>query len=230
MPGFILKLLMLAMVIWSCLTQAATDDRIIVILETEIGNVSIAIDGVRAPTAAEYILGYIDRGQYNGASLYRSGSLDASPVRQLVQGGVLQGALNSDTPPDLVGYGVTLLPDWESTAQSGLQHRRGSVSLARDLLDTGHVIPELVFCLRDIPTMDAGGNGRFDNKGFPIIGEVVAGFDVIEAVSRRERQGATNIAFLRGEILSAPVAITRAYRQHVLPVNATSHDKDSKED
>ena len=37
-----------------------------------------------------------------------------------------------------------LLPDFETTADSGLRHTQGTVSLARDLLDTGSVTPALL--------------------------------------------------------------------------------------
>ena len=70
--------------------------------------------------AAAYFLDYIDRGQYDGATLYRSLPMDGEAIPQLVQGGVLKDALNSTQPIDLASYGVkTLLPEWTTTAESG---------------------------------------------------------------------------------------------------------------
>ena len=217
----LLKLLTLAALLFAGAVSAAVTERVHVVLETELGRVVLAIDTERAPLAANYFLRYIDRGDYDGANLYRSASLDGLPTPQLVQGGLLAGALNSTHPVDPLAFGVgSLLPEWDTTAESGLRHLRGSISLARDLLDTGHVIPEIVFCLRDIPRMDAGNNGRPDALGFPVIGEVLSGMDVIDTVSQAQLDGATSISFLEGQILSNPITIKHAYRRQIQPAEA----------
>lgn len=189
-----------------------------VTLETDLGPIELTLWPQHAPLAAGYLLDYIDRGLYDGATLYRSASLDGDPTPQIIQGGVLAAALNSEKQINPQDFGVTaLLPDWETTQESGLVHLKGSVSLARDLLNTGQVIPEIVLCLRDVPNMDAHPDGRPDARGFPVIGEVVVGLDVLNSVSNRELKGATNISFLQGQILTVPVTITRAYRTHAAP-------------
>ena len=209
-----LILLATALLVFTGCAKQSGQKPVMVILETQLGNITLALDTQRAPQAANYLLTYVDNGQYDGATLYRSASLDQQQPAQLVQGGLLQGALNSSTAVNPADYGVTrLLPEWQSTAQTGLRHQRGSISLARDLLATGQVIPELVFCLRDIPSMDAGGDGRLDNQGFPVFGQVVEGMDIIQTVSQSELNGATTIGFLEGQILSQPLTIVRAYRQ-----------------
>jgi peptidyl-prolyl cis-trans isomerase A (cyclophilin A) len=219
----LLKSLTLAALLFAGAVSAAVNEGVHVVLETRLGTVVIAIDTERSPRAANYFLGYVDRGDYNGASLYRSASLDGQPMPQLVQGGLLSGALTSTGPVDPSAFGVaSLLPTWDTTADSGLRHRRGSISLARDLLDTGQVIPEIVFCLRDIPRMDAGSSGRPDALGFPVIGEVLSGMDVIDAISRARLEGATSISFLEGQILSDPITITHAYRRQTEQAQATN--------
>ena len=205
-----------AVTVMLCIAAGPTsaDERVKVVLETSLGRVVLAIDTQKAPEAASYFLGYVDRGQYDGAHLYRSASLDKQPEPQLIQGGILLDALNSTAPIDPSQYGVSsLLPKWETTADTGLRHTRGSLSLARDLLATGHVIPELVVCLRDIPRMDATAEGSPDAAGFPVIGEVLTGMDIMDAVSHAELKGETNIAFLNGQILSKPISISQAYRE-----------------
>lgn len=183
-----------------------------VVIETTLGEVVIELDMDRAPIAASYWLGYIDRGQYDGATLYRSASLDRQQPPQLVQGGLLLDALNQSRRIDPAEHGVLLQPEFETTDDSGLTHSAGAVSLARDLVDTGHLIPEVVFCLRAAPSMDAGVRNVPDDRGFPVIGRVVSGIEVIEAASRQALDGPTTIPFLRGQILTDPVTILRAYR------------------
>lgn len=204
---------------WNECISAEHVDPVSVILETELGNIELSLSLNEAPVAASYLLEYIDGGLYDGATLYRSASLDSNPTPQIIQGGILAAALNTNGTVNPADYGVTaLLPLWESTRESGLLHRKGSVSLARDLLSTGQVIPELVLCLRDVPSMDASPNGRPDSRGFPVIGEVVTGMTLLNSVTDRELEGATRISFLQGQILTTPVIITRAYRKNAAPI------------
>ncbi len=189
-----------------------------VMLETTLGPIVMSIDVASAPLAGNYLLGYIDAGRYDGATLYRSAALDGAAAPQLIQGGMLAGALTQSGAVDPADYGVTeLLPVWETTSESGRQHRRGTVSLARDLLATGSVIPELVICLRDTPAMDEHGRQIPDSRGYPAIGSVVSGMAVVEQVTQQPLDGATAIPFLAGQILSAPITITRAYRLRTDP-------------
>jgi peptidyl-prolyl cis-trans isomerase A (cyclophilin A) len=197
-----------------CTTVAAQEARVAVVLETPLGAIELAIDIENSPLAANYWLGFVDRGQYDGATLYRSGSLDGGDTPQLVQGGLLEAALISQEPVNPADYGVQeLLVEWDSARPNEGQHRRGTIGLVRDLLQTGSVIPEIVFTLRDAPSMNEGLEGRFDARGFPVIGEVTRGIEIIEEISRLEANGATSIPFLEGEILTVPVEIVRAYRQ-----------------
>ena len=183
---------------------------VLIKLETQLGDIVVAMDDERAPLTTAYFRGYVERGQYDGATLYRSASLDGEEEPQIVQGGIMVGALSAVDPIDITRFGVHYLDDIESTSDTGLVHKRGAVSFARDLLYTAHVIPEIVFCLRDVPTMDANGRARPDNRGFPVSGRVVSGLEVIDKVSRMPVGGATTIPFLQGQVLSEPIVIERA--------------------
>ncbi len=190
-------------------------------LDTHLGNITLALDLERAPVAATYFLGYVDRGQYDGATIYRAASLDGAAPGQLIQGGLLRAALTATAPVDLAAYGIEGLPVFETTGQSGLLHERGTVSLARDLLDSGDAIPEIVFYLRPAPRIDEDGMDWPDRRGYPAIGRVLEGMDVVDAIAERERAGRTTIEFLQGQILSEPVRILRARR--IAVVTATDN-------
>jgi len=179
--------------------------------ETTLGDIVVAMDNERAPLTTEYFLGYVQRKQYDGATLYRSASIDDDPTPQIVQGGIMSGALTAEGNILPEQYGADYLEVIEATNQTGIRHERGTVSFARDLLFTGHVIPEIVFCLRDVPAMDANGRTKPDTQGFPASGRVVSGMDVIERVTQQALGGTTRIPFLEGQILSEPVIIKRAY-------------------
>ena len=192
-------------------------------LETTLGTVVIQMDRQQAPLTTAYFLEYVDRGQYDGATLYRAASLDGQSEPQIVQGGMMLGALTAATKVNPADYGVSYLQTVEATDKTGITHQRGTVSFARDLLYTGYVIPEIVFCLRDVPEMNADGRDKPDREGFPAAGKVISGMDVIEAVTRRALGGETTIPFLQGQVLTAPVEILKAYSLPAAGVSLSGH-------
>lgn len=191
--------------------QANGDKPVIVVVETARGEVHIEVLVDRAPKTAAYFLEMVDAGHYEGATFYRSAALDGREAPQVVQGGLLHPWLQGDAgrePPT----GVPTLPFTENTALSGLSHRTGTVSMARDLLQTGDVIPEFFICLRDAPNLDYGQSKRPDSHGFPAFGRVVQGMEVLSDIAAGETRGKTHVSLLRNQMLSVPAAITRAYR------------------
>lgn len=181
-------------------------------LETAAGRIVIEVFEARAPQTAAYFLGLVDEGRYDGGCFYRSTRLDVPEGPQLIQGGVLAGALTSEVPTSVAPHRPPLLEDFETTEQTALTHREATVSLARDLLGTGFVLPELFICLGDFPQLDFGGRTEPDDRGFPAFGQVVDGLDVVRQIAQRETRGATPIAMLQGQVLTEPVQISRAFR------------------
>lgn len=184
----------------------------LVVLETSVGTMTLKLDTVRAPKTSAYFLSIVDAGLYNGATFYRSASLDEHPEVQLIQGGILVNALTQTGPISASQFDMPVLQDIESTDQTGIRHQRGILSFARDLLDTGVVIPELVIYLRDASWADQGVRTVPDDRGFPAFGTIIDGMDVVEVIAQQDTKGATSIDFLRGQILTHPIVIERAYR------------------
>jgi peptidyl-prolyl cis-trans isomerase A (cyclophilin A) len=70
----------------------------------------------------------------------------------------------------------------ETTRQSGLRHRRGTVSLAR--FAPGAVYDSFFVCLRDEAQLDAGGLRHPDGLGFAAFASVIEGFEGLERLYR----------------------------------------------
>lgn len=187
-------------------------DVVNVVLETDLGNMVLAVDVDHAPTTSAYFLKMIDQGLYDGATFYRSASLDGEDGPQIIQGGILQGALTQTGPVSATNFQMPTLPSVERTSLTGLSHQAGTVSFARDLLDTGVVIPEIFICLRACAWADEGARSVPDTDGFPAFGTVLEGMDTVAAIANQETNGATSIRFLQGQIHTSPVFIRKAYR------------------
>ncbi|NNL64755.1 MAG: peptidylprolyl isomerase [Myxococcales bacterium] len=180
---------------------------------TEAGEIAIEVFATAAPRTAAYFLALVDSGAYAGCAFYRSTDLGVEAGPRLIQGGPLARVLAPSASADVGAAGAfRLLEAFETTAESGLRHEAGSVSLARDLLDTGHALPEVFLCLGRFPQLDAGGRSEPDARGFPAFGRIVRGLDVAQRIAGGETNGATPIAMLSGQILTRPVRIDRVSR------------------
>ncbi len=194
--------------------KAGDTGEIQVCLDTEEGNIVITVESQAAPDTAAYFLRLIDEGAFDGATFHRSGAsfIADADERQIIQGGVLYKTMTGEDRRPIADVGQPLLNSFETTEQSGLRHRSGTVSLARDLLGTGAAIPEIFICLRDSPEFDANGRSEPDTLGFPAFASVVDGMDVVRRISCKDRSGATRSSVLAGQILAQPVVIKRARR------------------
>lgn len=183
-----------------------------VMLETDMGNMVLGLDTQHAPITSAYFLRIIDGGLYDGATFYRSASLDGEPEPQIIQGGILQDALTQTGPISATDFEMPTLPSVERTSKTGLAHQAGTISFARDLLDTGVVIPEIFICLRACAWADEGARTVPDTAGFPAFGKVLEGLETVQAIADQETQGETSISFLKGQIHTTPIVIRKAYR------------------
>jgi len=177
------------------------------VLSTAVGVIEIEVHEAVAPSTTQFVRRLVEAGHFDGAAFYRSTRLGVDGRDSLIQGGPFAPVFtgSSSSAPD-----IDVLEVVESTSQTGMFHRRGTVSLARDLIATGHVLPELFICLDDYPELDAGGRSEPDDHGFPAFGYVTAGLDVATAIASRECGGASPFARLEGELLTEPVPIISA--------------------
>ena len=178
-----------------------------VLISTDLGEVEIEIYSEQAPTTAAYFLNIIEQGLYNNGTIYRAATLDDDPQMQFIQAGMLENLLTQTGPISANNYNFPVLREIESTEQTGLTHEAGTVSFARDLLDTRYVIPDIFICLRTCSWADAYGRDKPDTKGFPAFGKVTRGLDVLQKIASGKTEGATTIPFLQGQILTQPIRI-----------------------
>ncbi len=163
-------------------------------IETEMGAMTFDIYEAQAPIAARNFLRYVDEDRLEGASFYRTVTLDNQPNND-VKIEVIQGGLGEST--------ANALPpiEHETTQQSGIRHLDGTLSMAR--MDIGTAASDFFVCIGDQPELDFGGKRNPDGQGFAAFGRLVQGGDVARMI---HRQSETNQQLMR------PVKITSVDR------------------
>lgn len=145
-------------------------------IQTRLGDIELELYPEQAPKTVEAFLSYIKRGYYNNSSFYRvlnddNQQSDAAKA-ELIQGGLYKS--NPKVHDTLPG-----IPH-ETTQQTHLQHKAGTISLAR--LAPGTATSEFFICLADQPGFDFGGENNADGQGYAAFGKVVKGMDIVRRI------------------------------------------------
>jgi peptidyl-prolyl cis-trans isomerase A (cyclophilin A) len=151
-----------------------------VVFSTSLGNFEVAIDTERAPITTANFLRYVDGGFYNGGVFHRTVKLDNQPGKNVLIEVVQAGA----NPNSGAGFPAITL---ERTNKTGIIHRNGTISMARDAADTA--TSDFFICINDQPQLDFGGKRNPDGQGFAAFGNVVSGMDVIRKIQASPVEG-----------------------------------------
>jgi peptidyl-prolyl cis-trans isomerase A (cyclophilin A) len=172
-----------------------------VALTTSAGVITLGLDKTHAPLTTANFLKYVDSKRMDGAVFYRAMHLGYSDTPAgLLQGGVRDGA--------------KLLPPvaHETTNQTGILHKAGTVSMAR--FAPGSATADFMILISDMAALDAekGNAGTDPGAGFAAFGHVVGGMDVVDAIWNMPRSATKGEGVMKGDILENEVRITSARR------------------
>jgi len=176
-----LSVFVIIVLLWmSCSTKESEYPN--VAIETKYGDIVVELYPDKAPKTVAAFLNYIDSGIYNRSTFYRVLNRDNQPSdalkSELIQGGIWR--TNAKKAAALRG-----IPH-ESTKQTGLQHLRGSLSMAR--LEPGTAGSEFFICLKKEPGLDYGGENIGDGQGYAVFGRVVKGMEIVEKIYRQREE------------------------------------------
>jgi peptidyl-prolyl cis-trans isomerase A (cyclophilin A) len=148
-----------------------------VIIETNLGEITLELYEKEAPLTSKNFIRYIDEKRYEGATFYRVVTPNNQPDSK-IRIEVVQGGLYEDDHPQA-------LPPiaHENTKQTGIKHLDGVISMAR--YGPGTATFEFFICVGDQPSLDCGGNRNPDNYGFAAFGKVIDGMDVIRQIHQQ---------------------------------------------
>lgn len=147
-----------------------------VVISTTKGDIVVELDPVHAPETTKNFLRYVDLHRYDGGQFHRTVTMANQPDKKIkievIQAGVNPKEANADFPA------IKL----ERTNKTGIRHRDGVISMARNGPDTA--TSDFFICIGDQPELDFGGKRNPDGQGFAAFGKVVKGMDVVRKIQR----------------------------------------------
>jgi peptidyl-prolyl cis-trans isomerase A (cyclophilin A) len=168
---------------------------ILVLIQTEKGDIEVELNAAQAPATVVNFLRYVDGKYYDGGRFHRTVTPDNQPDNkvkiEVIQAGIDPDKTNKEFAP------IKL----ERTRDTKLSHKDGVISMARDGPDTA--TSDFFICIGDQPDLDFGGKRNPDGQGFAAFGRVVKGMDVVRKLQAAPADGQT---------LSPPIKILRITR------------------
>ena len=167
-----------------------------VLIETDRGNISVALDSAHAPISVTNFLRYVDGGAYTSGRFHRAVTMANQP-NDSVKIQVIQGGANPMRDSTLRFPPIEL----ERTSVTGLRHKDGTLSMARAGANTA--TSDFFICIGDQPSLDFAGHRNLDGQGFAAFGQVTAGMDVVRAIQTSP---------VNAQALNPPVTIRKITR------------------
>jgi peptidyl-prolyl cis-trans isomerase A (cyclophilin A) len=169
-----------------------------VVIETELGRITVELEPSLAPATVANFLRYVDAKMYDGGRFHRAVRLD-NQVRDDVKIEVIQGGRDPQAAKSHAGFGPIPL---ERTSVTGIAHVNGVISMARgNAADSA--VSDFFICINDQPSLDEGGARSADKQGFGAFGRVVSGMEIVRQIQARPAPK---------ERLDQPVRILRIFR------------------
>jgi peptidyl-prolyl cis-trans isomerase A (cyclophilin A) len=166
------KIIILIVFLLFTITNSSAQKKEICIIKTTLGDITVELYPKKAPITVANFLKYVDAHLYDNTSFFRSVTLNNQP-KDAVKIEVIQGGEVDSTK---VFAPISL----ERTSQTGLLHKNGAISMARDKADSATC--SFFICINDQPSLDFEGKRNKDGQGFAAFGKVTKGMDVVKKI------------------------------------------------
>ena len=135
----------------------------VIIISTNLGNITIELDQQRAPVSVKNFMDYVESGFYTNTVFHR-----VMPGFMIQGGGFTQNMQQKPTGPAI-----------KNEAKNGLSNKRGTIAMARtSIVDSA--TSQFFINLSDNILLD---NGVRD-YGYAVFGKVIAGMETVDAIAR----------------------------------------------
>ena len=133
----------------------------VVVLETSLGRIRVALDQAKAPISVANFLKYVRAGHYAGTVFHR-----------VIPGFMIQGGgMNAELKEK------STLPPIRNESRNGLRNLRGTIAMARTS-DPNSATAQFFINVKDNPSLDFGIRGA----GYAVFGQVLEGMDVVDRI------------------------------------------------
>jgi peptidyl-prolyl cis-trans isomerase A (cyclophilin A) len=148
------------------------------IIQTSLGDIQVELYPEKAPVTVANFLKYVDQKLYDGTTFFRVCTPENEKERtikiEVIQGGDVEESRQFEPIPI------------ETTKQTGLRHKNGTISMARDKPNSA--TSSFFICINDQPELDFAGKRNPDGQGFAAFGKVSKGMKVVRKIQSLENQ------------------------------------------
>jgi peptidyl-prolyl cis-trans isomerase A (cyclophilin A) len=164
-----------------------------ILIETELGPITLDLDQRHAPITTANFLRYIDEKRFVGTAFYRASNVGKN--HGLIQGGTRNG-FPRVLPP--IAH--------EPTSRTGLRHVDGTISMSRE--KPGSATGDFFITVGATPNYDAHGK----DPGYAAFGHVVAGMPTVRRILAAPTTKDSGYEGMRHQMITKPVRITGTKR------------------
>jgi cyclophilin family peptidyl-prolyl cis-trans isomerase len=148
---------------------AQTEDKPVVVLETNYGPFTLQLDRVKAPLTVENFMKYVDSGFFDNTCFHRC------IPDFMIQGGGFPPNATGQQDAKKTGAPV------KNEAGNGLKNQRGTIAMARTG-DPNSATAQFFVYLKDNSFLDR--ENAQDGFGYTVFGKVTEGMDTVEKIAK----------------------------------------------
>lgn len=169
-----MKKIFLILVLLVTITNISAQKKEVCLIKTSLGDITVELYPKKVPSTVANFLKYVDSHLYDNTTFFRSVTLNNQP-KDSIKIEVIQGGEVDSTK---VFKAIPL----ERTAETGILHKNGAISMARDKPDSATC--SFFICINDQPSLDFGRKRNKDGQGFAAFGKVIKGMDVVKKIQQ----------------------------------------------
>ena len=176
---FILKNFPLVTILFLLAFSCYSQEPVHCLVKTSLGDIGIELYPGKAPLTVKNFMAYVDKGLYDESSFFRVCNQINEAGRELRIEVIQGGNVSEDNLFDPIPI--------ESTRQTGIKHKNGIISMARDTPNSAR--SSFFICINDQPELDFGGKRNPDGQGFAAFGKVTKGMEIVKKIQKLEDKG-----------------------------------------
>lgn len=162
------------LLLFVCTANLQAQKNVTCLIKTALGDITVELYPGKAPVTVANFLKYVDARLYDSTSFFRSVTLNNQPKDsikiEVIQGGDIDSVKDFQPIP------------LETTKQTGLLHKNGTISMARSKPNTA--TSSFFICINGQPSLDYGGRRNKDGQGFAAFGKVIKGMEVVKKIQQ----------------------------------------------